>query len=234
MMKSFAVAVFGLAGLASFAGSAAARVQIDIDLTTQKMIVVDKGKKHVWRVSTGRKGYYTPTGTYSQKRLVRRHFSSKYNQAPMPYSIFFRGGYAIHGTNATGKLGQPASHGCIRLAPGHAALLFKMVSTRGARIRITGATPGRKARTYAGMSEHGVTFGALSPERLALAAPNELFSFREGELGDGQSSETAGLEFLEILSSADLPDSGDLPNSADTPEPDAAEGGLAGWALRPN
>lgn len=227
MMKSLAAAILGLSSLASFAEPAAARVQIHINLTTQKMIVVDDGKKFYWRVSTGRKGYHTPTGTFSDQRLVRDHKSRKYKMAPMPHSIFFRGGYAIHGTGATGKLGRPASHGCIRLAPGHAALLFRMVSKRGARIRITGATPGRKARTYAGMSEHGVTFGALSPERLALAAPNELFSFREGELGDGQSSETAGLEFLEILSSAELVDT-------DAGHEGAVEGGLDGWALRPN
>jgi lipoprotein-anchoring transpeptidase ErfK/SrfK len=56
----------------------------------------------------------------------------------MPHSIFFSGGYAIHGTYATGSLGRPVSHGCVRLSPGHAAMLYDMVRREGARISIGG------------------------------------------------------------------------------------------------
>jgi lipoprotein-anchoring transpeptidase ErfK/SrfK len=45
----------------------------------------------------------------------------------MPHSIFFSGGYAIHATPHTGALGRPASHGCVRLSPGHAATLYGIV-----------------------------------------------------------------------------------------------------------
>jgi lipoprotein-anchoring transpeptidase ErfK/SrfK len=66
------------------------------------------------------------------------HYSKKYDNAPMPHSIFFRGGYAIHGTYATGALGRPVSHGCVRLSPAHAAQLYDMVKREGARISISG------------------------------------------------------------------------------------------------
>jgi hypothetical protein len=81
--------------------------------------------------------------------LQRTHFSHKYHMSPMPYSIFFAGGYAIHGTYSTGSLGRPASHGCIRLAPGNAALLYHMVQAEGGSITISGSPPStRYARRY--------------------------------------------------------------------------------------
>ena len=106
------------------------------------MSVLENGKlKHSWRVSTGKRGYASPVGTYKPKFLKKMHYSRKYDNAPMPHSIFFHGGYAIHATGATWKLGQPASHGCIRLSPGHARTLFSLVQKHGkaaTRIRIAG------------------------------------------------------------------------------------------------
>jgi lipoprotein-anchoring transpeptidase ErfK/SrfK len=55
------------------------------------------------------------------------HYSRKYDNAPMPHSIFFKGGYAIHGTNHVGMLGRPASHGCVRLSPANASILYAIV-----------------------------------------------------------------------------------------------------------
>jgi hypothetical protein len=65
----------------------------------------------------------------------------------MPYSIFFDGGYAIHGSYEISHLGRPASHGCIRLHPRHAAVLFSLVqANRGnTRIVVTGEQPGHAA-----------------------------------------------------------------------------------------
>ena len=51
--------------------------------------------------------------------------------SPMPYSIFFYGGYAIHGTNYVKALGRPASHGCVRLHPSNAAALYSLVKQHG-------------------------------------------------------------------------------------------------------
>jgi L,D-transpeptidase catalytic domain len=121
---------------------ASAAVQIAIDLSSQTMHVRSGSGNYDWRVSTARSGYRTPRGTYRPYQLVRMHYSHKYHMSPMPYSIFFAGGYAIHGTYSTGSLGRPASHGCIRLAPSNAALLYHMVQAEGARISISGSPPG--------------------------------------------------------------------------------------------
>jgi lipoprotein-anchoring transpeptidase ErfK/SrfK len=120
---------------------AGARVRIHIDLSSQTMHVESARGVYSWPVSTARAGYVTPRGYYSATSLQRMHYSRKYDNSPMPYSIFFRGGYAIHGSYATGALGRPASHGCVRLAPGNAAVLYQMVQAEGASIAITGSPP---------------------------------------------------------------------------------------------
>ncbi len=100
-----------------------------IDLSEQRMhVFVNGAQRYVWPVSTARSGYVTPVGTYRPQRLVPMWYSRKYHMSPMPHSIFFRGGYAIHGTYSTGRLGSPASHGCIRLHPSNAATLYSLVS----------------------------------------------------------------------------------------------------------
>jgi hypothetical protein len=120
---------------------AEARVRIGIDLSSQTMHVNAGGASYDWPVSTARSGYATPRGHFRQSQLQRMHYSHKYHMSPMPYSIFFNGGYAIHGTYSTADLGRPASHGCIRLSPGNAALLFSMVKAEGADITISGTPP---------------------------------------------------------------------------------------------
>ncbi|MDJ0930857.1 L,D-transpeptidase [Breoghania sp.] len=57
--------------------------------------------------------------------------SRKYDNAPMPYSVFFHRGWAIHGTDAIRRLGRPASHGCVRLALKNAKKLYKLVRKYG-------------------------------------------------------------------------------------------------------
>ncbi|MGH1417357.1 MAG: L,D-transpeptidase [Hyphomicrobiaceae bacterium] len=136
----FCVAVFGGGLLITTTQTAeAAKVRVKISKGAQTMRVYVGGRlRHQWRVSTGRRGYRTPSGTYSPKRLHRMWYSRKYDNSPMPYSIFFRGGYAIHGTNYISRLGRRASHGCIRLAPSNAARLFRLVKQYGSRnTRIT-------------------------------------------------------------------------------------------------
>ena len=118
----------------------AAELVARVDISSQTMTVTSYGRTFVWRVSTAGSGYSTPRGTFRPQRLARMHYSKKYNNSPMPYSVFFRGGYAIHGTNAIKRLGSPASHGCVRLHPGNAATLYSMirqVGQRNARIVIT-------------------------------------------------------------------------------------------------
>ncbi len=122
----------GLA-LAAFTSSAsAASVVAQVDISEQTMHVYVNGQLyHVWPVSTARRGYNTPVGIYRPTTLSRFHRSSKYGWAPMPHSIFFRGGYAIHGSYEVRSLGDPASHGCIRLHPANAQELYQMVSYYG-------------------------------------------------------------------------------------------------------
>ncbi len=125
--------------LAPLSSAANADVRVIIDRSSQSMKVYVNGYfHHQWPVSTGRRGYRTPSGTFRPKRLEKRWYSSKYNNSPMPNSIFFHRGYAIHGTTHVKYLGRPASHGCVRLHPSHAAKLFSLVRRHGrARTRIS-------------------------------------------------------------------------------------------------
>jgi hypothetical protein len=111
----------------------AENVLIIVDLQMQTMHVrVDGVTKHRWDVSSGRLGYGTPEGRYQPTRMYKRYFSRKYDNAPMPFSIFFHEGYAIHGTTDLRNLGRVASHGCVRLHPDNAATLFDLVKQAGA------------------------------------------------------------------------------------------------------
>jgi lipoprotein-anchoring transpeptidase ErfK/SrfK len=114
-------------------------VLVHVDISSQSMSVVVNGWSYgYWRVSTARQGYYTPRGSYSVKRTAKTYYSKKYDNAPMPNSVFFHGGYAIHGTGNIRNLGRPASHGCVRLHPSNAAALYALVQQYGARrTRIT-------------------------------------------------------------------------------------------------
>ena len=107
-------------------------IAITVDLTTQEMNVSSDGRTiYTFDVSTGRKGYTTPTGSYRPIRMHKMWYSSKYENSPMPYSIFFHGGYAIHGTGDLKNLGTVASHGCVRLHPDNAEKLFDLVKQVG-------------------------------------------------------------------------------------------------------
>jgi hypothetical protein len=123
---------------AVLATPAAARVEIAIDLSRQRMTVVKNHESPVvWKISSGRAGYETPTGSFAVQRLDADHLSDEYDGAPMPYAIFFSRGLAIHGTYERG-LGRPASHGCVRLSVDHARELFSWVEQYGASIEISG------------------------------------------------------------------------------------------------
>ena len=132
------VALFGL--LFAFP-AAAATVEARVDLSAQRMYVKVNGvNRYTWAVSTARRGYRTPIGTFRPQRLERTWYSTKYHNSPMPYSVFFLGGYAVHGTNAIGSLGRPVSHGCVRLHPSNAAKLYSLIQQYGmgnARVIVT-------------------------------------------------------------------------------------------------
>lgn len=109
-------------------GSWEARVSID----EQRMRLFHEGVLHAeWLVSTARKGYVTPKGVYKPYWLSKNHRSSLYNNAPMPFAVFFRGNYAIHGTDQIEKLGTRASAGCVRLHPDNASFVFAIAQIHG-------------------------------------------------------------------------------------------------------
>ncbi len=103
-----------------------------VSLSSQTMTVTQDGVlRYRWKVSTARRGYVTPQGSWSAKWLSRDHHSKKYDNAPMPYAVFFNGGYAVHATFDLKRLGSPASHGCVRLHPDNAAEFFAMTASSG-------------------------------------------------------------------------------------------------------
>jgi lipoprotein-anchoring transpeptidase ErfK/SrfK len=129
LVLAAAVMMLGLALTPARAG-----VLVEIDKSSQRMAVsVDGMMRYNWPVSTGRSGYGTPDGTFHPQSMARHYFSRKYYNSPMPHAIFFYGGFAIHGTNDISRLGGPASHGCVRLHPSHAAALFALVERSGPR-----------------------------------------------------------------------------------------------------
>ena len=134
------------AALAS-ATPAAAELLITIDKAQQRMIVVkDDVPLYDWPVSTGQRNFDTPAGVFKPFRMEADHFSREWDDAPMPHSIFFTQiGHAIHGSFDVKRLGRPASHGCVRLHPRNAEILFKLVRAEkmaNTRVVLTGAIPG--------------------------------------------------------------------------------------------
>ncbi len=107
-------------------------VIVHIDKPHQQMrVYLDNDYIGGWKVSTARRGYWTPIGVYRPYTLHRMHYSRKYHHSPMPWSVFFKGGYAIHGTNAIRRLGRPASHGCVRVHPRNAKILYQLIRRYG-------------------------------------------------------------------------------------------------------
>lgn len=132
--------------LALTATAARADVVITVDKDTQRMgVVVDGVPRYSWPVSTGAGGYDTPSGSFRPFRMERTHFSKEWDDAPMPYAMFFTNqGHAIHGTNHVRNLGRAASHGCVRLSVRNAATLFGLVKAQGmghTQVRIEGSEP---------------------------------------------------------------------------------------------
>lgn len=124
--------VLGTILLASAAESRADGLVARVNISTQTMTVSRYGEVlYRWDVSTARKGYVTPSGSWKPKRLHKMWYSKKYDNSPMPWSVFYNGGYAVHGTNAVRQLGRPASHGCVRLATANAATFYSLVREVG-------------------------------------------------------------------------------------------------------
>src|SRR5262245_26792731 len=145
MRREFAAAIAMLLMITPAFG----KVLAVIDKRTQTVTVTKDGEQlWVWKVSTGRPGYATPSGTFHPTFLDADHASSKYESAPMPWSVFFNGDVAIHGTMEVRRLGRAVSHGCGRLHPAQAAEFYQLVQDEGlAHVTIRVTTSGGSSDT---------------------------------------------------------------------------------------
>src|SRR5438067_8565264 len=148
-MRSSLIAFAGLMLLASSA--AQANVQITVDKNNQMMTVAVNGvERYHWPVSTGIPSRETPNGSFRAFRMEEDHYSKEFDDAPMPHSIFFtKIGHAIHGTDSEGRLGTPASHGCVRLSRANASTLYALVKSEGVlntTVTLTGSSQVALAR----------------------------------------------------------------------------------------
>ena len=124
-MRWLAALLFALVAVSD----ARAGVRVHIDKSAQHMFVsVDGQPAYLWRVSTGRGGFGTPTGRFRPQWMARSWFSTRYYGSPMPHAIFFHKGYAIHGTNRPSSIGTYASYGCIRMLNEDIVDLYDQVS----------------------------------------------------------------------------------------------------------
>ena len=152
-MRSFLVAVTALALFAT--GAAQAKVAITVDKDSQQMTVaVDGVERYHWPVSSGLPSYETPNGSFRTFRMEEDHYSKEFDDAPMPHAIFFtKIGHAIHGTDSVNRLGNPASHGCVRLSRANAATLYALVQQQGVlntTVTLTGSSQVALARNPKG------------------------------------------------------------------------------------
>ncbi len=102
----------------------------------QRMRVYKRGEGliYYWKVSTARKGKHTPRGYFTPQLFSSEHQSSLYNNAHMPWAVFFNGNIAMHAilnSNKIARLGRVASAGCVRMEPQRAEILFHMIGQSG-------------------------------------------------------------------------------------------------------
>jgi len=172
----------------SAASTKGSSILIAIDKTTQKMSVFVGGtKKYDWRVSTGRPGYSTPSGTYTATSMNEVWYSKEWDNAPMPHAIFFMtDGHAVHGSYEVRSLGRPVSHGCVRIAPQNASILYALVSKNGLKntqVVLTGVTPGGEYK----IADQPKTSRANSKSASRAGAESTYAQQDSGYLRDDQS-----------------------------------------------
>ncbi len=183
---------FGFTG--GLASSAAAEILVKVDKSTQRMTVTYDGEQlYNWPVSTGRTGYATPSGAYTAFRMEADHYSKEWDDAPMPHSIFFtKIGHAIHGSYDTKRLGTPASHGCVRISPAHAATLFALVKKDGVtntKVVLTGSE-------QVALAQRGTRApSAQQPLDLSAAGYNRETTQQEADPGAGYAQPDTAQSF---------------------------------------
>jgi hypothetical protein len=177
---------------AGVAGAKKVAVIVSIDKTNQQMTVsLDGIDRYEWPVSTGRAGYSTPSGTYTATSMNEIWYSKQWDNAPMPHSIFFmKDGHAIHGSFEVKNLGRPVSHGCVRIAPKNAAILYALVKQNGlenTRVEVTGVTPGGEYNVAedetSPRGEYKVDRGQTSPRGVRRSSGVPYYNGTQGYYG---------------------------------------------------
>jgi lipoprotein-anchoring transpeptidase ErfK/SrfK len=104
---------------------------LEVNLTTQRLIAWEGNKPmRAVIVSTGKAETPTLTGTFE---VQSKHWSARmqgddYDVPDVPYTMYYDGGYAIHGAYWHNRFGTPVSHGCVNVAVDHAEWFFKFAS----------------------------------------------------------------------------------------------------------
>ena len=176
-------------------------ILLSIDKSKQRMtVLVDGVQRYHWPVSTGARGYSTPSGTYTASSMNEIWYSKQWDNAPMPHAVFFtKEGHAIHGTKEVRRLGKPASHGCVRLSPQNAATLYALVGEFGlenTQVVLAGLTPGgegKVARQRAGKATSAVRSKPRYRTELCFQPQRA-----EASLGGGGGVGSASIRFLSI------------------------------------
>lgn len=179
--------------------AARAEIVVTISKSQQKLaVIVDGSETYTWPVSTGRRGYSTPSGVFHPQRLEPHWYSHKYDNAPMPWSMFFFRGYAVHGTVEVRHLGHAASHGCVRLSPDHAHTLFTLIRRVGMRHAKFVVTDGPLPRLRPVPAN--VPVASAAPAAVAQPGVAVALAHQEADVPAGPSRPVENAEAAEHLS----------------------------------
>jgi lipoprotein-anchoring transpeptidase ErfK/SrfK len=144
-------------------------------------VTVNGAQLYKWPVSTGANGYDTPSGAFRPFRMEIDHTSDEFENAPMPYSIFFTmTGNAVHGTEYESSLGRAVSHGCVRLSVKNAATLWSLVKQEkmaNTSVVVTGEIPGADPSAVAAVAPAYPKPLKVNDQRPRAPALPSLFSF---------------------------------------------------------
>jgi hypothetical protein len=154
-------------------------ITVIVDLAAQQAHIYRDGVEiGLATISSGRRGYETPTGVFTILQKIKDHRSRKYDNAPMPYTQRLTwGGIALHGGRVPG---YPASHGCVRLPMTFSEALFKETST-GTTVIITEGRPSAEVLAEQGLSLGDADF-RWQPERSPTGPVTVLANFEKQQI----------------------------------------------------
>ncbi|MBE9225792.1 L,D-transpeptidase [Phormidium sp. LEGE 05292] len=100
---------------------------IEVDLSSQRLYAWQNGRRiYSSRISSGKRSTPTRLGTFAiQRKYLYKTMRGRGYVAPnVPYTMFYSGGYAIHGAYWHNRFGTPITHGCVNLPVGKARQLY--------------------------------------------------------------------------------------------------------------